>query len=244
MKVAIGFFGLTRSLRYTIYSITTNIYNVFKANNIEYDVFIHTYSLSSYSNIRNKEMITDKEEIARLNNEYKLLKADYIDIHEQDEVKKKINMKLYRTHRDPFNSSYNSVDNFILAQYSKSKLVKLIEGTGNTYDYILFVRPDCLYKTPISINYLSHVNDNTICIPKYDLYGKYQFNDRFSITNMKTYKLYGETFRHLLYISRLEVLHSETIIGKLMKSHKLNIVKIPFKFTIVRHPSFRVKSSS
>ena len=88
MKVAIGFFGLTRSLRYTIYSITTNIYNVFKANNIEYDVFIHTYSLSSYSNIRNKEIITDKEEIARLNNEYKLLKADYVDIHEQDEVKK------------------------------------------------------------------------------------------------------------------------------------------------------------
>ena len=153
-------------------------------------------------------------------------------------------MKLYRTHRDPFTSSYNSVDNFILAQYSKSKLVKLIEETGNTYDYILFMRPDCLYKTPIPLNYLSYVNDNTICIPKYDLYGKYQFNDRFSITNMKTYKLYGETFIHLLYISHLEELHSETIIGKLMKSYNLNIVKIPFKFTIVRHPSSRVKYSS
>ena len=67
---------------------------------------------------------------------------------------------------------------------------------------------------------------------------KYQFNDRFSITNMKTYKLYGETFIHLLYISHLEELHSETIIGKLMKSYNLNIVKIPFKFTIVRHTGY------
>ena len=57
MKVAIGFFGLTRSLRYTIYSITTNIYNVFKANNIEYDVFIHTYSLSSYNRQRRDRKI-------------------------------------------------------------------------------------------------------------------------------------------------------------------------------------------
>jgi len=55
MKVAIGFFGITRSLKYSIESINKNIFDVFKENNIEYDIFIHTYFLKSYDNKRANE---------------------------------------------------------------------------------------------------------------------------------------------------------------------------------------------
>ena len=75
MKIAIGFFGLTRSLTYTIYSIRNNIYNVLNAHNIEYDVFLHTYRLNSYNNRRTNEKITNQRDIEILNNEYKLLKG-------------------------------------------------------------------------------------------------------------------------------------------------------------------------
>ena len=42
-RVAICFFGLTRSLKHTIDSINTNIFQPLKNSNIEYDVFLHTY---------------------------------------------------------------------------------------------------------------------------------------------------------------------------------------------------------
>ena len=52
MKVVVGFFGITRSLKYTIESINENIFNILKINNIEYDIYIHTYYLTNYKNIR------------------------------------------------------------------------------------------------------------------------------------------------------------------------------------------------
>ena len=55
MKVALAFFGITRSLKYTYNSILLNIFNVFYKNKIDYDIFIHTYKLENYKNIRTKE---------------------------------------------------------------------------------------------------------------------------------------------------------------------------------------------
>ena len=194
MKIAIGFFGITRSLKYTINYIKENIFNIFKLNNIEYDIFIHTYFLTNYKNIRTKENIND-EKID--NKEYKLLNADYIEIDNQEEIKKKLNLKLYRTYRDPWNTNYNSVDNFILGNYSKFKLTNMIENTNINYDYILYIRPDCFYYNKFNIKYLNKVNNNTIVIPNIHCHGRYNINDRFAITNKKTYKIYGKVFTPL-----------------------------------------------
>ena len=71
-------------------------------------LFIHIHYL----------VITDKKEIAILNNEYKLLKADYIDIHEQDEVKNKINVihnYVHYIHYQCVQIIYNA---FLLVYYS------------------------------------------------------------------------------------------------------------------------------
>ena len=43
-RVAICFFGLSRSLKYTIQSIRSAIYDPLIVSNIRYDVFIHTYN--------------------------------------------------------------------------------------------------------------------------------------------------------------------------------------------------------
>ena len=229
MKIAIGFFGITRSLKFTISSIKKKILNIFHENNIEYDIFIHTYYLSNYTNIRTNENMNKVD-----NDEYKLLNANYVEIDNQDKIKENINMLLYRTHKDPWNTNYNSVDNFILAQYSKSKLVNMINKTNVNYNYIIYMRPDCLYLEKFNIDFFKYVNDNTICIPNFHLYGKYNFNDRFCITNMKTYKIYGDIFKYLLNISKKESLHSETILGKIMNDNKLNIIKIKFNFSRIR----------
>ena len=166
MKIAIGFFGITRSLKYTIKSIQENILNVFKNNNIEYNIFIHTYELSNYKNIRTGEIVKD-EDID--NEEYKLLNANFIQIDNQENIKKKLDLLKYRTHKDPWNTNYNSVDNFILAQYSKFQVTNMIDdeivNKRSKYDYILFMRPDCMYIQKFPIHILSFAKNRNIVIP-------------------------------------------------------------------------------
>uniref|UniRef100_A0A6C0AUQ6 Glycosyltransferase n=1 Tax=viral metagenome TaxID=1070528 RepID=A0A6C0AUQ6_9ZZZZ len=234
MKVALGFFGITRSLKFTIETIRENVINPLKRLGYEVKIFIHTYKLDTYKNIRTKEASDNID-----NDEYKLLNPDEFIIDNQDEVKERLNMQQYRTHRDPWNTKYNSVDNFILGQYSKLRLTELIKNTKDEFEYILFLRPDVKYLNKITKLFLDKVNINTICIPNFSLYprktqGFPMFNDRFAITNKYTYKIYGEVFHKLLEISKDNPLHSETILTKYLTNNGIEYEYIPFIFQRIR----------
>ena len=224
MKIALAFFGITRSLSYTIQSIRKNILEPLSSHSVV--IFMHTYSMKKYENTRTKEKTNSYD-----NSEYKLLNPDYLKIEDQNNIKKKLHLSKYRTHKDPWNTNYNSVDNFILAQYSKYQLVSMIEGAG-TYDYILFVRPDCLYIDPLKIEYLKRANSTTIVIPSFHLKGAFRINDRFAITTPETYKKYGSLFTSLLQISKEQPLHSETVMGQYLKDYTL--IRKPFRFSRIR----------
>ena len=230
MKVALAFFGITRSLKYTIHSIDAIFMNFFKKNNISYTIFLHTYSLSNYQNTRTEENLPNVD-----NNEYKLLNPDYIEIDNQDKIKNNICIEQYRTFPDAWNiADYNTTDNFLLAQYSKSRVTQMITNTNIEFDNILFIRPDCLYIRHLDLVYLQNADDISIVIPNFHLDGPFKFNDRFCITNYKTYKLYGDVFKYMLDISKKQSLHSETVLGQLMDSFKLKIIRVPFIFKRIR----------
>ena len=227
-----AFFGITRSLKYTVDSINKQIIDVLKNNNIEVDIFLHTYKLTTnYINKRTKE----KKNFNDIDNEeYKLLNPDYKQIDIQEQIINNLNLKQYRTHRDPWKTNYNSVDNYILGCYSKKQLVNLITKSKNHYDYVIFLRPDCLYEKKIDINFFKKVNNTTMCFPDFHLYGKYKVNDRFSICNMNNYQIYGNIFDSLLLLSKQMPLHSETILGLIIKNNNIKIEKINFRFKRVR----------
>ena len=228
MRVALAFWGLTRSLKYTIDSINKKILNVLKKHNIEYKIFMHAWTINSvYNNTHAKEANIHLD-----NKEYKLLNPDYFETHDQDDFKKNINLKAFRTHKDPWNTNYETVDNFICAMFSKSKCTQLIRKSNENFDYIIFLRPDCMYLTLLDISFLKLVNINTVCIPNFALYNN--FNDRFCITNMNTYQLYGDVFSKLFMYSKNFTLHSETFHYNIIKQHKMNINLINFQFRRVR----------
>ena len=133
-QVAIGFFGITRSLKFTRDSIYKNIFRRLRELGYGYKIFLHTYELNNYKNIRTKESSTNID-----NEEYKMLNPDYFLIENQDLVIESINPEKYSTHEDPWNTNYNSVDNFILGQYSKMKLTNMIEQSQINFDiYYVF----------------------------------------------------------------------------------------------------------
>jgi len=228
MKIALGFWGITRSLSFTLDSIQRNIFDILKKNNIDYTIFIHTYSVNYvYNNSRANEINIELD-----NQEYNLLGADYIEIDKQEDVKKNIDFLQFRTFPDPWNTNYQTVDNFILALHSKQKLTRMIQQSGTSFDFVIFLRPDVLYLTPLNMNFFNLVDESSILIPDFHLY-YFKFNDRFAITHFKNYKIYGTLYEKLLEYSRIKKLHSEQFHYYYL-SKLLTIKYIPFYFQRIR----------
>ena len=229
MKVALCFWGLTRSLKFTHKSIQDKILNVLKNASINYTIFLHTYNFKSkYYNPRAKEI-----GLALDFDDYKLLNADYVQIDDQDEIKKQLNLQQYRSRQDPWNTNYICVDNFICAMYSKQQLGKMVKNSGQEFDRIIFLRPDVRYLNNFDISWLSLVNDNNVIIPGFALFP--DFNDRFCIANCKNAQIYCNLFDNMLEYSKAHPLHSEKFQSfYLRKVYHLSIQYILFFFNRVR----------
>ena len=230
MKVALAFWGLTRSLKYTIHSIRTNILEVLRRHNIEYTIFLHTFTFSGlYTNLRANEsnLLLDFEE-------YKLLCPDHIQIEDQEEVKRTIGVRKYRRHADPWETGYATMDNFLCAMYSKLQLGNMLQQSKQEFDYVMFLRPDVRYLVPFQLDFFDKVNKTTICIPDFHLF-TFRFNDRFCLTNYANAIKYCELFHDMLPYSKLHPLHSETFQhATLTKRYGLRIQTVPFYFNRVR----------
>jgi hypothetical protein len=226
MKLAICFWGLSRSLKYTISSIKENIFKELNSNNIEYKIFFHTYNLEKLYNNRRANELNIKYD----NDDYKILNADYIEIDDQEEILEKINVNLYRTNRDPWNTNYQTVNNFILAMYSKKKSFDLIKNTGINFTHYLFIRPDVKYLNKFKISWLKEIRENEVYIPEFH-HTCYNFNDRMLLTsNEELANLYGNVFDYMLEYSKKHQLHSETYIRYYLVNRYKGIIITFIKF--------------
>jgi len=230
MKVAILFWGLTRSTDYTIESIEKNVYNQLSEKDISFDVFVHTYSISGeYHNNHSKEHTTKYS-----HETYKLLKPHYYHIDNQEKTAEILDLLQYRTHPDVWESNYQSVDNFILAMNSKKKVTQMMENTGNMYDKVLYLRPDVRFIVPFNPLWIvDPAYNHSLLIPGFHSSGG--INDRMACCSMHIAHIYGYLFDHLLEFSKQKSLHSESIHSYIMSLHRVPIVIIPFYFNRVRY---------
>ena len=187
MKIAIAYFGLLRSIKKTYNSQYKRIFNVLKKNNIDYDIFCHTWKLNKTEFIQNKKV---KNKINDY--DYKILNSNYYKIDMQDEFKNNINMNNYfykrvydlKGHSKDGEWLPQLIKNHLCALESQKRVFQMIKDTNNHYDYIIIIRPDSLIecKLPIieCIDYLNNIK-NGIIIP--DNYYCEGYNDRFSMMN-------------------------------------------------------------
>ena len=91
-KIAICFYGICRSTNYTIDSINKYIFNPLRHMIINYDIYLHTYTVNSiYNNSR-----ADEKNITLDNNLYKLINPSIYKIDNQDDIKKTIDFNKYK----------------------------------------------------------------------------------------------------------------------------------------------------
>ena len=190
-RFAICFFGLTKSLKHTIESIKTNILNELDNNNIEYDIYIHTYNLKNIYSNRNKEN-------TELNiNEYKLLNPSHYKIENQDDFDKKYNYEYLYKYGDTWNNNFESLHNLI-RQLNSLQNVFNLTTKFRKYDYYLMLRPDLKYNDKINIKLIfKNINKEHLLIPNFGWNGSIlngnekMLNDRFVFGTFESIKKYS-----------------------------------------------------
>ena len=234
-RVAIIFFGLTRSLRNIYKNLTENLFNELTNNGYTYDIFIHTYSLENpYINHWTGESISNYDNTA-----YKILNPKYYIIENQHSVEKKLNINSYCSNLSNWKGCANTpemkrylVRNMVLALHSKKTVTKLFKEHKNEYDYAIITRPDQILHAKLNTNVFSVLNDRNIIIPYEHSY--YGYNDRFCIAKPNVAIKYGSAFYVLKLYSQIGKVVSEVFMKDYLKSLGLKIIFSPIKTQLIR----------
>ena len=239
-RVAIMYYGLLRSVQYTMPNIQKNLYEPLTAEGYEYDVYCHNYVFPEghkYNNPRAREINQDL-----MPHPERVLNPTYYSEDNQLEVAAQLDLAGYRTMGDPWPSSrFLSLNNYILSIYSRQRVARMLadnleSGKCAPYDYVFFVRSDVIYERPVAVSELLELltMESMCLIPNFQHFGG--LNDRCFIAKQALALRYGlEYFDMLLDYSKSKLLHSETINKHFIVHHlRATTVLVPLYFARVR----------
>ena len=234
-KIAILFFGLARTITSVYPSLKQNIFDVLTNNNIDYDIFVHTYALPNpYVNPWTKTVINDYD-----NQSFKILNPKAFIIENQNNVERRLNIPSYFAKLSDWAQCANTpelkcsfVRNMVLAQHSKKMVTSLFAKNKNDYDYVMFTRPDQVLHTPIIPSSLLLLNNNNIIVPKEHSY--LGVNDRLCFATPYIGIIYGNSFNLLLPYSEQKSIISEVFLQHYLKINKIGIIYSPILATLRR----------
>lgn len=197
-NVALLYFGMPRTLNIVYKTHINNIYDVFKKNNINYDIYFHTWKTD-------KNKIWNKNVNIPINyNSYKLIDPKYYKIEDQSNFLNTINFDDY-FYKNVYNKKGNSSDgkwipdlirNHLCALESQKRVTKMMYNSGKKYEYVIYLRPDYSIDNLFDINIFNKIKDKTIILPKYD--SNEGYNDRFAIMKYDMAKFYGNRIDEII----------------------------------------------
>lgn len=229
-SVAICFWGITRSLKYTFSSIHRNLFKVLKDANIKYDIYLHTYTVTEpYTNKRASEfnLILD-------NDEYKWLNPKVCMVEQQSEVDKRLGFEAYRTKGDPWEkdrTDFATLNNHIRSLWSLKQVTNLWLPYKNDYTHIMYCRPDVEYLKPLDVRWFDLLS-SAVAMPNFSLHT--DVNDRFLIAKPMQALVYGNRFDGALEYSKENPLHSEKYLAHILMAAEIRWKHLNFIFNRVR----------
>ena len=219
MRIAILVYGLNRSIEITHESINKSILKPLKENDIEYDMYVHTYSMSSlYSNVRNNE-----KDLKIDPNTLQVLNPLHMTIEDQDEFDKTFDISDYNKHGDIWKNRNVSLKNVIRGLHSLKEAYSSMV-VGIKYDGVLVIRPDTLFNNDLNIGDLKKsISNNDIYLPGFHSCGG--FNDRFAFGSTNRMKSYCLRYNHLLDYASKYIVHSEGFLKHIIQNAKNTNIK-------------------
>lgn len=248
LRVAIAYWGMTRSTRFVYETHVQNLFKVLDDAEIDYTVFMHTW--------RAKKNIvrTDVEDVPVVEAEYVFLNPSVFVIDEQDDYlnSPNFNLSLYWYESEWRRAGeYGEwlpqlVHNHVCALESLRRLTKLVREAAN-YDLVMYVRPDVRIDMPLEANWLRVLqsantlsNLSVIALPNYDHH--HGLNDKFAIMHWKDCEKYGSRLSGMAdYRKNVGFITSEIYLKHVVSTSFDDVIEIPFRFTIIR-PTGKVAS--
>lgn len=233
-KIAICYWGMTRSTKLVYNSHILNLFNVLANNNIDYKIFMHTWKL-----IKSKDIMRGNVTNTQVNyEEYNLLQPNYYKIDEQDLFTDQLNFsdyfnkELYDKYGDsPHEWNPQLIINHLCALESQKRVYNMVNDSGEEFDFIIFIRPDVQITNEFDVNILT--NDFDIIIPNYAHNEGY--NDRFAILPFnKTLKYACRIDEIIDFRKNHGRIVSEKYVKFIINKYYKNIKFINFNMKIIR----------
>ncbi len=234
-KIAICYWGMTRSTKYVYESHFNFLFDVLKNNSIDYKVFMHTWKVENDQNII-WENVCD---IPVDYQEYALLRPDFFQIDKQDEFKDQLNFsdyfdrELYNKYGGdtPHEWRPQLIMNHLCALESQKRVYKMVNDSNEEFDYVIFIRPDVKILNPLNIYVLNSSFD--IIIPSYDHHEG--LNDRFAILPFNTASNYASRINEIKEFRKNNGrIVSEKYVKFIINKYYKNLKFIDFYMKIVR----------
>ena len=224
-RIAIGFFGITRSLKWTLPSIQKNI--IAPARELgETRLFAHFYQQGHISNPRTGEdQPLDP-------NEYQLLGCDEVELEKPESCLAQANYEWILSHGDAFHDDGKSLANLIHQLHSLQHVGRMIDRWSP--EVVVMARPDLIYHDSMHAEIFKQLNrsKNYISIPNWQWYGGY--NDRFCIGSQFSCQAYTNRFNLIRpYLEKADgPLPAERFLKFCLNQH--GIIATPMRITASR----------
>jgi hypothetical protein len=231
MRIFLGFFGLTRSLRHTIGGLRTQIFAPLAAGPIPTLRYGHFHLPPVISNRRSGEFAlpTDPGEVD-------LLELDACRVEPQDEAFIADAFSLAKLYPDHYGDHYASARNLCFQLRSLACLWDMLAGTLGEADWVAFLRPDLLYLDPLDLAGLvtrMAREGADLAVPAWQAWGG--LNDRFAVANARAADIYATRIRRMAAAAAaVGALHAETLLGYTASVERLRVMRVPTRAVRIR----------
>ena len=230
MKIALCYFGVLRSFNKVLESHETHIYEVFKKNNIDFDIFIHTWT-GKYVNSCWDYFIDFKNDTSILDK----LKLKLKQIDDQDETflnkvdqeffSEWYNLEKFEKYGDSGEWYPKLFKNMICGLESQKRTVQLALSTNIDYDFYIMIRPDYLMLSDFNIDVLN-IKGSFVIVPNNEHHLGY--NDRIAICTPDTIKTYSFRIDRLKDYKKNNRAAPETYLKYILDSTNTTVKLITF----------------
>eukprot|EP00892_Ulva_mutabilis_P003126 jgi/Ulvmu1/12814/UM097_0043.1 len=206
-RVALLFFGLTRSLKYTLPSIESNVVGPLREAGVQTDVFLHTYNDTDDAQSKG----TDTTEWRMLHPSKYIITSQqtFIDkTHSKRDACWKVGTGWVH---EPAQQQQRNVLNLLCQLNSLREVADLwhrhAAAAGLQYRSVIFLRPDVLYMDPLPVESILSIKEGTVSVPDWAHYKG--MNDRFAALGPLSAAIWKERLMFTMQKCREKPLHSE-----------------------------------